>query len=113
MGLFDQLANQVLGGGGDQSSLMQLAQSLMQNEGGLQGVLAQLQQAGLADQVSSWLGDGANLPVSADQIQEALGSDTLAGLGSQVGLSAEDAGRGIAEYLPALVDKLKNEAKVI
>ena len=106
MGLFDQLASQVLGGGDGQSSLLQLAQQLLQEEGGLQGLVAQLQQAGLGDQVSSWLGTGANLPVSPDQIRDAIGGDMLANLAGQVGLSAEAASQGIADYLPQLVDRL-------
>lgn len=106
MGLFDQLANQVLGGGEGQASLLQLAQKLMQEEGGLQGLMVQLQQAGLGEQVSSWLGNGANLPVSPEQIRDAIGGDTLAQLAGQVGLSTEAAGQGIADYLPQLVDRL-------
>ncbi|MCB1930258.1 MAG: DUF937 domain-containing protein [Rhodocyclaceae bacterium] len=106
MGLFDQLASQVLGGGDGQSSLLQLAQQLLQEEGGLQGLVAQLQQAGLGDQVSSWLGTGANLPVSPDQIRDAIGGDMLANLAGQVGLSTEAASQGIADYLPQLVDRL-------
>ena len=106
MGLFDQLASQVLGGGDGQSSLLQLAQQLLQEEGGLQGLVAQLQQAGLGDQVSSWLGTGANLPVSPDQIRDAIGGDMLANLAGQVGLSTEAASQGIADYLPKLVDRL-------
>ena len=106
MGLFDQLASQVLGGGDGQSSLLQLAQQLLQEEGGLQGLVAQLQQAGLGDQVSSWLGTGANLPVSPDQIRDAIGGDMLANLAGRVGLSTEAASQGIADYLPQLVDRL-------
>ena len=106
MGLFDQLANQVLGGGEGQASLLQLAQKLMQEEGGLQGLMVQLQKAGLGEQVSSWLGNGANLPVSPEQIRDAIGGDTLAQLAGQVGLSTEAAGQGIADYLPQLVDRL-------
>ena len=106
MGLFDQLANQVLGGGEGQASLLQLAQKLMQEVGGLQGLMVQLQQAGLGEQVSSWLGNGANLPVSPEQIRDAIGGDTLAQLAGQVGLSTEAAGQGIADYLPQLVDRL-------
>ena len=43
----------------------------------LQGLVNQLQQGGMGDQVKSWLGDGANMPVSPDQIRAALGSDQV------------------------------------
>ena len=45
------------------------------NLGNLQGLVNQLQQGGLGPQVQSWLGNGQNLPVSADQLRAALGSD--------------------------------------
>src|SRR6266700_7031409 len=37
--------------------------------GSLQGIVAKLQAAGLDDQVRSWLGNGSNLPVTADQLR--------------------------------------------
>ena len=40
--------------------------------GSLGGLLQQLQKSGLGPQVSSWLGNGANLPISVDQLRQAL-----------------------------------------
>lgn len=110
MGLFDQMAGQMLGGAGaggeGQSQLLQLVQGLLQQQGGVAGLLAKLQEGGLAEQVSSWIGQGANLPVSSDQLKSVLGSDLLASLGGQLGLNAEQASAGLASQLPALIDKL-------
>ncbi|MCB1887291.1 MAG: DUF937 domain-containing protein [Rhodocyclaceae bacterium] len=111
MGLFDQVAGQMLGGlaggGGDGASpLMQLVQSLLQQEGGVMGLISKLQEGGLAAQVASWIGGGDNLPVSGEQIQQALGSDLLTSLGGQVGMTADQAGNGLADQLPGLIDKL-------
>ena len=47
------------------------------SSGGLTAIVAKLQQAGLGDQVKSWLGNGQNLPITAQQLQEVLGSDTV------------------------------------
>jgi len=109
MGLFDQVAGQVLGGlagAGGQSPILQLIQNLLQAKGGIGGLVASLQEGGLGAQVASWLGGGENLPVSGEQISTALGSDLLAALAGQVGISADEASEGIAGQLPALVDKL-------
>ncbi len=109
MGLFDQVAGQVLGGlaGAEgQSPISQLIQNLLQAKGGIGGLIASLQEGGLASQVASWLGGGENLAVSGEQIRAALGSDLLATLAGQVGMGADEAGDGIAAHLPALVDKL-------
>ena len=40
------------------------------NQGGLGAIVAKLQQAGFGDQVKSWLGNGQNLPISADQLAQ-------------------------------------------
>lgn len=110
MGLFDQVAGQVLGGlsggGAGQSPLMQLVQAVLQQEGGLMGLVSKLQTGGLAEQVASWIGNGANLPVSGEQIRAALGGDLLASLAGQSGLSPQAASEGLADQLPALIDKL-------
>ena len=44
-------------------------------QGGLSAIVAKLQQAGFGDQVKSWIGNGQNLPITAEQLQQVLGSD--------------------------------------
>src|ERR1700694_2960724 len=55
------------------------------NMGDLQGLVAKLQQGGLNEQVQSWLGNGANLPVTADQIRSALGNQQVQQLAQHLG----------------------------
>ncbi len=74
--------------------------------GGLGGLLQQFQQNGLGDAAQSWIGTGANLPISADQLTKVLGSDRIADLARQAGLSAEDVSGQLANILPNAVDKL-------
>jgi uncharacterized protein YidB (DUF937 family) len=74
--------------------------------GGLSGLLARFQQAGLGELVQSWIGGGANLPVSGPQIEQALGSDALSGVASQLGTSQPEAASQLAQVLPGLIDKL-------
>jgi uncharacterized protein YidB (DUF937 family) len=64
------------------------------------------QQKGLEDIVSSWIGTGQNLPVSADQILQVLGNDQIQALAEEVCTSREAAGPQLAELLPGIVDKL-------
>jgi uncharacterized protein YidB (DUF937 family) len=97
------------GGGGD---LMGGLQALLGKAGGLQGLLAQLQQSGLDDQVKSWIGNGENKQVSAQQIQQALGDDELTAVAEKAGVSKEEAASGIADKLPQLVDKLSPDGKL-
>lgn len=112
MSLFNQLAGQVLNslGGNSQtggsSPLMQIAASLLESQGGLDGLLAKLQQGGLAEQAASWVGTGQNQAVDGSQLADALGSGTLGQLASQFGLSGEQISGGLAQVLPQLIDQL-------
>ena len=74
--------------------------------GGLQGVLDKLQQAGLGPQVSSWLGTGANQPITPEAIGNALGHGSLADMAGKIGISPDQLSQVLAHTLPGLVDKL-------
>lgn len=113
MGLFDQIAGQVLGSlaggaqGGEQSPLLQIVMSLIQNsEGGLGGLLGRLGQAGLGEQVASWVGTGQNLPVTPEQLEQALERSGLGSMAAQLGVSGEQMASQLAPLLPAVVDGL-------
>ncbi|MBS1197528.1 MAG: hypothetical protein H6R18_1313 [Proteobacteria bacterium] len=115
MGLFDQVAS-ALGGGaseGGNSSLAMIMQ-LVNNPkiGGIGGLIGKLQQGGLSEVVGSWVSTGENLPVSADQLSGALGSDTIASLANSMGVSNEEASGSLAELLPQVVDKLTPDGQV-
>ena len=113
MGLLDQLAGQVIGSLGaqkqdsvSQSDLLGGVMTLINNAGGLQGILQQLQASGIADQVASWIGTGENAPVSGNQIADALGSDKVAQIAQHAGVEPEHAATGLAQLLPQIIDKL-------
>ena len=74
--------------------------------GGLSGMLQSFRDKGLGGMVSSWVGTGQNLPISADQIQHVLGSDQVKELAAKAGISPEIASNGLSQLLPTLVDKL-------
>jgi uncharacterized protein YidB (DUF937 family) len=75
------------------------------NLGDLQGLVAQLQQGGFGNQVQSWLGSGANLPVSPDQLRAALGSDQVKQLAQHFGVSPDAALELLSEHLPGVIDQ--------
>ena len=74
-------------------------------EGGLSAIVAKLRQAGLGDQVKSWIGNGTNLPISAHQLQEVLGSDVVKQLASRFGIPVDQLSTVLAQVLPNAVDK--------
>lgn len=56
---------------------LSLVKEYVEKHGGVEGVVAELEQTALGQQVKSWVGAGENLPVSADQIREAPGARKL------------------------------------
>jgi uncharacterized protein YidB (DUF937 family) len=80
--------------------------------GGLAGLVGQFQKAGLGNLISSWISTGPNPPISAQQVSQVLGPDTMAQFGKLAGLSHGDASSTLASLLPALVDQLTPDGKV-
>ena len=73
-------------------------------QGGLSAVVAKMQQSGLGDQVKSWLGNGQNLPITAEQLQQVLGSDTVKQLAARFNIPVDQLAKALAQQLPAAVD---------
>ena len=71
--------------------------------GGLGGLVSQFEQAGLGNIVQSWMGGGANHPVSPDQLQNVFG-DKVPGMAQQAGMSQGDFLSQLSQHLPAAVD---------
>ena len=105
MGLFDNLGGSLKGvlGQVEAAALPVLLSTVLQktNLGDLQGVVAKLQEGGLGEQVSSWLGNRENLPVTPAQLRSALGNEHVRALAEQLGLPADNALKLLAEHLPA------------
>ena len=114
MGLLDSVAGAVLGKvlGGSQGGVGQIAMDMLNNSGGLGGLLDKFKQGGLAEQAASWVGKGENLPVSADQITSILGNDTITAMAAKFGISTEELSGKIAQYLPEMVDKATPDGEV-
>jgi uncharacterized protein YidB (DUF937 family) len=75
------------------------------NLGSLQGVVNQLQQGGLGDQVKSWLGNGANMQITPDQLKAALGDDHVKQLAEQFGVPVDQVLQLLSQHLPGTVDQ--------
>lgn len=118
MGLLDDLLGSAAAGGQggaggiDLPQLMALVQQLLQQSGGLEGLLAKLQAGGLGEAAQSWVGTGANQPVSPDALGSALGPDLMGALGGLLGGSGQQASSVLAQVLPGLVDQLTPQGRV-
>jgi uncharacterized protein YidB (DUF937 family) len=79
---------------------------------GLNDLLKQFQANGQGDKAQSWVGDGANKPVSPQELAQALGEDKIKWLTEQTGLSREKLLEGLSRELPGTVDKLTPQGRI-
>jgi uncharacterized protein YidB (DUF937 family) len=107
MGMFDGILGGVIGAGATT-----LLNSYIEKQGGLQNVVSQFQKNGFGDTMKSWISHGQNLPITADQIHQALGSDTVKALAAKMGLPADKIAEMLAQYLPQAIDKVTPEGKL-
>lgn len=95
--------------------LLQFATSLLGNDGGtggLGGLVAKFQQAGMGDVISSWIGSGQNKAISGEQLTNVLGGDSLSGLANSLGVGTDEVAGQLSGILPGLVDKLTPTGQV-
>jgi uncharacterized protein YidB (DUF937 family) len=96
-----------LGGGqGQGANLLTAAMSLLQQNGGLNGVLDSFRQSGLAQHADSWVSTGPNIGITGDQLQQALGSSSIGNIASQLNMSHGQASSALAQVLPELINQL-------
>lgn len=109
MGLLDGLAGQVLGnmlgGSDDKSMLGKIAMEMINKNGGIGGILEKFNQSGLGDTAASWVGQGQNQSLSADQVDNVFGHDMITEMASKFGVDSSLLTGQIAQYLPELVNQ--------
>ena len=69
------------------------------------GLVNGLQEGGLADIAKSWLGDGDNAAISADQVRDLVGGDKLAQAASSLGADEGSLLSSLQDVIPQMVDK--------
>ena len=116
MGLLEGLLGNMMGGmmGGGTSAqgmqggnpMLQMVLRMLQQNGGIEGLLAKFQQAGMGQQAQSWIGTGQNMPISPDALSQIFGQGQLGQLAQQLGMSHQQAADGLAQALPQVVDHM-------
>jgi uncharacterized protein YidB (DUF937 family) len=108
MGLLDAVLGGVVGAG-----MVSLVSGIIEQHGGVQGVVAQLEKQGLGATVGSWIGNGPNQPITAAQVQQGFGIEKLQQLAAQFGLSVPELSQKLAQALPQAIDKLTPNGVVV
>ncbi|MGE0310144.1 MAG: YidB family protein [Lautropia sp.] len=105
----------MLGGGGQSNPILSAVLGMLAgggNGGGLQDLIGRFQQNGLGEQVQSWIGSGQNLPISADQLQNVLGSEQIGAIAEKLGMSAQETSSQMAGVLPDILDRLTPDGQL-
>jgi uncharacterized protein YidB (DUF937 family) len=95
-----------------QNPLLQIVLQLLMQNGGLQGMLGKMQQAGYGDQAQSWIGTGRNLPLDAGALSQIFGHGPLGEIAQQLGISRDEAAGQLAQTLPQLVDEMTPQGEI-
>ena len=108
MGLLDSILGSAEAKGdaatGGSNQLVGALGGLLTQNGGIQGLMNKFSQGGLGETFCSWVGLGENQAISADQIQQVLGSQQVTALAAKLGVDRAQASNFLADYLPKIVD---------
>lgn len=86
--------------------------SALEAQGGIDGLLAKLRDAGLGDQVDSWVGTGPNQTIDPQQLKAAIGDDGAQRLAGATGMDLSALLPMLAAFLPQIIDMLTPDGTV-
>jgi uncharacterized protein YidB (DUF937 family) len=120
MGMLDGLLGSIMGGmggstgsgGQPQSPLLAIALQMLQQNGGIEGILGKFQQAGFGEQADSWVSTGQNMPIDPGALGQIFGQGELGQIARQTGMSRDEVSGGLADLLPGLIDKMTPQGQV-
>jgi uncharacterized protein YidB (DUF937 family) len=120
MGFLDGLLGSVMGGQSTstahpiESMITQHVLGMITNQqtGGLSGLLQKFQAAGLGTAAQSWVGNGPNQPISAQQIQSVLGNPQIEQMAAKFGIPADQVAGHLAQILPGLINHLTPNGQI-
>lgn len=104
MGYLNDMLAKLGGKGGAEGGLGALSK-LVSSNGGMQGITSKLSAGGMGQQVQSWIGHGKNEPVTGQQVQECLDTNSLNQLAQQTGQTPEQASAQVARVLPEMINQ--------
>jgi uncharacterized protein YidB (DUF937 family) len=95
----------------DPSAAIAGVQQLINESGGVDGLLQKLHAGGLGEQAQSWVSTGPNQPVEPEQLASALGPETVQKLSTSTGISVQSLLPLLATLLPMLINHLTPSGK--
>ena len=101
--------------GDNSSEVGNLTKALLSNSGDkgvlLDTVVNTIKEKGMEDNVESWIGTGDNKAISANQLNDALGSDLMSSLSQKTGIPEKELSGMLSTLLPVVVNQLTPQGK--
>jgi uncharacterized protein YidB (DUF937 family) len=106
MGLMDTLTG-LLKSGGVKDSLIKSVSSMFQDGSlSLSRFKEQADKAGLSDIFDSWVSQGENKPITADQVKQTADPENLQAIADKAGLSVDETAEELSRALPEIVNEM-------
>jgi len=101
MGFLDGMIGGMVG-----AALVPVVNNLLQQHGGVQGIVDQFQSKGLGGLANQWVGTGPNPPITSDHVENVFGAQMIAQMAAKAGMSPAELSAKLAQVLPHTVDAL-------
>lgn len=101
MGMFDGILGGIVG-----AEMATVVNGMIERHGGIEGVVRQFQTNGLGPTVQSWVGPGANQPITPAEVHQGLGPETVNALAAKLGIPPAELASKLSEVLPQSIDHL-------
>ena len=111
-----QLLNERLGLSADPATIASALRSLLGDGDGkidLAGLASRMAGGNLDNILQTWLGDGNNAPISAQDILGLFGQGQVSEFAATVDTDTDTAAAGLADVLPRLVDKASSGGNLL
>lgn len=79
---------------------------ILDEYGGVEGLVRQFEGNGNGPIIKSWVGTGSHLPISADQVNQIVGSRLMQAASAKAGLSTQDLASILSTILPIAINDL-------
>jgi len=100
---------------GTQGQVIKALITLMANHDGvdeLKSLLLDFEKNGMGDAVQSWLGVGANTPITAEAVEQAIGQQRLQKIAETAYLTIPETAENLAIVLPELINKVSRDGEL-
>src|ERR1700739_174 len=76
--------------GGPQPLVSAALELINNQQGGLHGLIQKFEENGVGGVIRSWVSNGENQPISADQLQNVVGADAIATIAQKLGMPPDE-----------------------